>query len=60
MVVTFIAILELVKSGILRVEQATRFSPIRLVKVSTGKRLAYWRAHEICRDAFNSPCRVGY
>jgi segregation and condensation protein A len=32
MVVTFIAILELVKSGILRVEQATRFSPIRLHK----------------------------
>jgi segregation and condensation protein A len=32
MVVTFIAILELIKSGILRVEQATRFSPIRLFK----------------------------
>jgi chromatin segregation and condensation protein Rec8/ScpA/Scc1 (kleisin family) len=32
MVVTFIAILELVKVGILRLEQATRFSPIRLFK----------------------------
>jgi len=32
MVVTFIAILELIKEGILRVEQATRFSPIRLYK----------------------------
>ncbi len=32
MVVTFIAILELIKSGILRVEQATCFSPIRLFK----------------------------
>jgi len=32
MVVTFIAILELVRVGILRLEQATRFSPIRLCK----------------------------
>ncbi len=32
MVVTFVAILELIKSGVLRVEQATRFSPIRLFK----------------------------
>ncbi len=32
MVVTFVAVLELIKSGILRVEQATRFSPIRLFK----------------------------
>jgi segregation and condensation protein A len=30
MVVTFIAILEMIKQGILRVEQATRFSPMRL------------------------------
>jgi segregation and condensation protein A len=30
MVVTFVAVLELIKSGILKVEQATRFSPIRL------------------------------
>lgn len=35
MVVTFIAVLELIKSGILKVEQATRFSPIRLVRVKT-------------------------
>jgi segregation and condensation protein A len=32
MVVTFVAILELVKSGILKIEQATRFSPIRLLR----------------------------
>jgi segregation and condensation protein A len=32
MVVTFIAILELIKSGILKIEQATCFSPIRLFK----------------------------
>ena len=32
MVVTFVAILELVKVGILKVEQATRFSPIRLCR----------------------------
>jgi segregation and condensation protein A len=32
MVVTFMAILELVKEGILKVEQASRFSPIRLLK----------------------------
>ncbi len=32
MVVTFVALLELVKSGILRVEQATRFSQIRIMK----------------------------
>jgi segregation and condensation protein A len=32
MVVTFIAILELIKAGILKVEQASRFSPIRLFK----------------------------
>jgi len=30
MIVTFVAILELIKIGILKVEQATRFSPIRL------------------------------
>ncbi len=34
MVVTFIAILELVKSGVLRVEQAERFSTIRVYKCS--------------------------
>jgi segregation and condensation protein A len=32
LVVTFMAILELIKSGILRVEQATCYSPIRLFK----------------------------
>jgi segregation and condensation protein A len=32
MVVTFVAILELIKSGILKIEQATCFSPIRLFK----------------------------
>jgi segregation and condensation protein A len=32
MVVTFIAILEFVKQGTLKLEQATRFSPIRLFK----------------------------
>jgi segregation and condensation protein A len=32
MVVTFVAVLELIKSGILRVEQATCYSPIRLFK----------------------------
>jgi segregation and condensation protein A len=34
MVVTFIALLELVKSGVLRVEQAERFSTIRVYKCS--------------------------
>ncbi len=34
MVVTFIALLELVKSGVLRVEQAERFSTIRVYKRS--------------------------
>jgi segregation and condensation protein A len=34
MVVTFIALLELVRSGYLRVEQASRFSPIRIYMVS--------------------------
>jgi segregation and condensation protein A len=32
MVVTFIAILELIKSGVLKIEQATSFSPIRLFR----------------------------
>ena len=34
MVVTFIALLELVKSGVLRIDQAERFSPIRVYKRS--------------------------
>jgi segregation and condensation protein A len=32
MVVTFVAILELIRQGVLSVEQATSFSPIRLFK----------------------------
>jgi segregation and condensation protein A len=39
MVVTFIAILELVKQGILGIEQATGFSPIRLFKGEDNERL---------------------
>jgi segregation and condensation protein A len=38
MVVTFIAVLELIKSGVLRVEQATRFSPIRLFSCNSAGR----------------------
>jgi segregation and condensation protein A len=33
MVVTFVAILELIKTGVIRVEQATCYSPIRLFKM---------------------------
>lgn len=36
MVVTFIAVLELIKSGILKIEQATCFSPIRLYRREPG------------------------
>ena len=39
MVVTFVAILELIKQGIITIEQATSFSPIRLFKGEGKTRL---------------------
>jgi segregation and condensation protein A len=44
LVVTFIALLELVKAGILRVEQATRFSPIRLYKETADRAMLLEKA----------------